>query len=256
MSMTRVKSFVKRGPLALPYIHLKYRLQGLRTQNDEAVVLKRLLARYDVPETFVEFGFSAWEFNCAPLAADWKGLLLDGGDYNVRVARAVLPDRITAKRLWITRENLAPVVRAFIDGEPLGILSIDVDGNDYWFLEDLIGLRPAIIIAEYNSSFGHRPVTVPYDPDFDRHRKHPSGKYYGASLAALCHLTARHGYALIEVGNSGINAFFVRRDLLTEDDLELSAPTAFREKSFPDGKRPSQIWQEIGHLPMVDVTTL
>ncbi len=66
----------------------------------------------------------------------------------------------------------------------------------------------------------------------------------------------RNGYSLIEVGNSGINAFFVRKDLLTIDDLELAPETSFREKSFPDGARPSQQWKKIRDLEYVDVTKI
>ena len=58
----------------------------------------------------------------------------------------------------------------------------------------------------------------------------------------------------MEVSNSGINAFFVRKDLLTIDDFELKPESAFREKYFPDGTRPSHQWQKIKHLRYVDVT--
>ena len=57
---------------------------------------------------------------------------------------------------FLTRDNLDFIREAF---PALGILSIDVDGNDYWFLEALIGIQPAIICVEYNASFGLEPVT-------------------------------------------------------------------------------------------------
>jgi hypothetical protein len=97
-------------------------------------------------------------------------------------------------------------------------------------------------------------VTVPYDPNFDRRKKDESGTYYGASLSAINNLANRNGYSLIEVSNSGVNAFFVRKDLLTVDDIELKPDLAFREKYFLDGSRPSQQWAKIKHLAFVDVT--
>lgn len=248
-----VKSFVKRTPLVKPFIFLKGMVVKPSSQNEETVILRRLLARFSVPERFVEFGFSGWEFNCASLIEDWEGLLIDGASYNVTIADIILPKRITAKHQWITLESL-DIVHRYVGDTGLGILSVDVDGNDYWFLQDLIGLKPSIIIAEYNSSFGLRPLTVPYDPEFDRTTKHESRLYYGASLSALTHLAEANGYRLLDVTQSGINAFFVRSDLLTSDDIILRPEHAFREKLFPDGARPSFQWKKIMHLPFVDVT--
>ena len=105
------------------------------------------------------------------------------------------------------------VIRDFCRTRPLGILSIDVDGNDYWFLEALIGLRPAVVIVEYNASLGLRPLSVPYDKMFVRHARHESGWYHGASLTALDQLCGRSGYDLVAVAPGGCNAFFVRADL-------------------------------------------
>lgn len=247
-----LKRLVKATPLCYPYIYAKTLLVRPRAQNDEEVVIRRLLHRYRIPRTFVEFGFSGWEFNCAALAQDWEGLLLDADAYNIKIAKSIWGENITAKRMWITLESLDEVVR-WTGSKALGILSIDVDGNDYWFLQNLIAVRPAIIIAEYNSSFGLMPITVPYDADFDRLEKHPTHTYYGASLSAFDFLARQNGYSLIEIGNAGVNAFFVRDDLLTGDDLVLRPECAFREKMFLDGSRPSEQWEKIRHLRYVHV---
>lgn len=224
------------------------------SQNDEAVILHRLSRRYDLPKRFIEFGFSGWEFNCAPLIGEWEGLLVDGDAYNVKIAKLAYP-RIKAVRAWLTLENLDFIID-YARSKPLGILSVDVDGNDYWFLEKLISTTPVLIIAEYNSSFGLRPVSVPYDSNFDRTKKHGSWTYFGASLTALNHLARLHGYSLIEISNTGINAYFVRDDLLTADDVVLKPEAAFREKCFVDGSRPSDQWENIKHLPFIDVTKM
>jgi hypothetical protein len=237
--------------LCIPFIIAKGLITQPRAQNDEAFILHRLLRRYEVPKRFLEFGFSGWEFNCAALVRDWDGLLVDGDEYNVRIARLIYP-RIQARALWLTLDSLGSLMD-YATAAPLGILSVDVDGNDYWFLERLIVSKPALIIAEYNSSFGLRPITVPYDPGFDRTRKHATWTYYGASLTAIDHLARRNGYSLIEISNSGVNAFFIRDDFLTADDLVLSPSTSFREKLFLDGSRPAGQWERIKQLPFVDV---
>lgn len=253
-AIDRLKDAVKETPLAYPYIFLKSLVSKPSAQNDEELILRRLLQRYDVPHTFVEFGFSGWEFNCAGLVRHWRGLLVDGNPYNIKIARTILPSKVTAMQLWITLESIE-AIEDWVGVADLGILSVDVDGNDYWFLQRLIALRPAIVISEYNSSFGLRPLAVPYDPAFDRLKKHDSHMYYGASLTALAHLTASHGYSLMEIGNSGVNAFFVRNDLLAPEDRPLQPRHAFREKLFADGSRHPAQWNRIRHLPFVDVTT-
>ena len=92
----------------------------------------------------------------------------------------------------------------------IGVLSIDVDGNDYWFLKRLIDAEPEVLCVEYNATLGLAPITVPYDPAFDRMKKHPSGWYHGASLSALCKLAGRYGYGIAAVSEAGANVFFTR----------------------------------------------
>ena len=239
------KKFIKATPLLRPLIAVKGLITRPRAQNDEAAILADLVARHAVPQRFVEFGFSGWEFNCADLARTWDGLLIDGDRYNVTIASTILPRRVVARHEWLTLDTL-DVISTYLAGRELGVLSIDVDGNDYWFLEALIGLRPAIIISEYNSVFGHRSISVPYDPAFDR-RQFGDGWYFGASLAALAGLAAPHGYVLVaETG--GINAFFLRDDLLTAADRPMTAAQAYRP-------RHADKWAEIAHLPFVDVAS-
>ncbi|MCA1654377.1 MAG: hypothetical protein ABR588_04390 [Sphingomicrobium sp.] len=200
---------------------------------------------------FVELGFGGWEFNCAPLAFHWEGLLVDGDAYNVTIAHTILPGRVQAKKIWLTLETLS-IVEDYARGRDIGILSVDVDGNDYWFIERLIKLKPAIIIVEYNSNFGHRSITIPYDPQF-YYETGPYRYYSGASLPALTRLAAQNGYSLIAVGSCGINAFFVRNDLLGDDDIPLDPIYAYREQWYDDGLRASQRWEKMKHLPFVEV---
>lgn len=250
-----LKEYIRSTPLIIPHILFKGKLfKNLDAQNDESIIIDRLISRFNIPKVFVEFGFSGFEFNCIKLVDDWEGLLVDGHPYNIKIAKLLFPKKIEAKKMWIDLDSLDYIIN-YTKTRDLGILSIDVDGNDYWFLKTLLTeTDPAIIIAEYNSSFGLRPLTVPYDPKFDRTKKHSSWLYYGASLSAINHLCAQNGYSLIEISNSGVNAFFIKTDLLTKDDLKLDPQYVFREKSFPDGARHSQQWEKIKHLPYVDVT--
>ncbi len=248
----QIKEYIKKTPLAYFFIKCKSMFFSPKPQNDEAFIINRLIRRYKVPKNFIEFGFSGWEFNCAELVDDWNGLLVDGDEYNIKIGMTIFGKNIKVERKWLTLDNL-DIFRRWLGTRGLGILSIDVDGNDYWFLEKLIKLNPSIIIAEYNSSFGLRPITVEYDDNFDRRKKHSSWTYFGASITALNLLAESNNYGLIEVSNSGVNVFFVRKDLLTADDIVLQPEYVFREKIFNDGSRPNEQFEKIKNLKFVNV---
>jgi hypothetical protein len=206
---------------------LYFRARKLRaaSESDESAIIAQLTA--DATPTFVEFGFHPVEFNCVALAGDptWQGLLIDGSKQIVDDARALWPERIRMVNAFLSLDNLDLVRSQF---EKIGLLSIDVDGNDYWFLKALIDLSPDVISVEYNSSFELRPVTVAYDPSFDRLQKHPKGWYHGASLTALTKLCAAHGYGLAAGSDGSCNAFFTRNGNLKPEDV--FKPKRLREK--------------------------
>jgi hypothetical protein len=106
---------------------------------------------------------------------------------------------------FLTLDNLDFIRKKF---PKVGVLSIDVDGNDFWFLKVLIDIAPDVVSVGDNSSMGFEPITVPYDPAFDRHQKHPRAWYHGASLTALTKLCAQHGYGLAAGSDGSSNAFF------------------------------------------------
>ncbi|HET6917074.1 MAG TPA: hypothetical protein VFH56_13360 [Acidimicrobiales bacterium] len=224
------------------------------SQSNEAEILARLVEQVDAPRSFLEFGFSPSELNCASLLHTCRGLLVDGDRANVEAARRVMPRKVKSTQLFLDLYNLHTLGDRYRPGE-LGVLSIDVDGNDYWFLEALLPrLQPAIVAVEYNASFGLRPITVPYDPRFDRHEKHPSGWYEGSSLEALTRLCTRRGYALVAISVGGINAFYVRGDL--DKPPTLDAAEAYRECDLRNqwsGTTAVDQWEAIKDLPYVTV---
>lgn len=227
---------------------LYYRLKMERSkgQSDESRIIADLAS--GAPRMFVEFGFHPIEFNCAGLARnpDWRGLLIDGNERQVEDARALLPERIEIEYRFLTLDNIDFVRSHF---PQIGVLSIDVDGNDYWFLKALIDTKPSVICVEYNSSLGLDPISVPYEATFDRHQKHPRGWYHGASLTALAKLCASHGYGLAAVSSAGANAFFTKTGQL--DPGEAWRPNIFREKF--SGIAAAQQWAAVKKMPFVTV---
>jgi hypothetical protein len=218
---------------------------------------------------FVEFGVETYtEANTRFLLVNdnWSGLVLDGGEANVRTIRKsdiYWRHNLKAVQAFITRENINDLLRDNGVAGDIGLLSVDIDGNDYWVWEAIDVVTPALVVVEYNSRFGaERAVTVPYDPAFVRQQAHYSCAYYGASLAALVALGRRKGYAFVGSNTAGNNAFFVRRDLLPSTLRELTAAEGyvalqFREARDTQGKlaylSPEEEARLVNALPLVEV---
>jgi hypothetical protein len=192
---------------------------------------------------FVEFGVESYiEANTRFLLVhdNWSGLVLDGGEQNIAAIRRdpiYWQRNLKAVQAFVTRENINELLRnAGISGE-IGLLSVDIDGNDYWVWQEITQVNPAIVVLEYNGRFKpEESVTVPYDPEFQRGRAHYSHIYYGASLAALTKLSAAKGYALVGSNSVGSNAFFVRRDLLSPPLREVSVAEVWLRPKFRESR--------------------
>ena len=197
-------------------------------------------------KAFIEFGVGDYlESNTRFLMMNdnWSGFIMDGLEDAINSVKNQLwywKYDLAAKAVFIDRDNINHLL-AETGFANIGLLHIDIDGNDYHILEkiDLAELNPAILIMEYNSVFGaERAIVVPYRKDFDRTKAHHSNLYYGASLAAMEHLARRKGYALVGSNIAGNNAFFVRRDLLSERVKEVSVKSAYKESKFRESRNP------------------
>ena len=194
----------------------------------------------DGPRTFVEIGVQDYsECNTRFLAMhrNWSGLAVDGGSrHEDFIRRSELDWRFGVRpvQAFVTAENVEELLPA---GE-LGLLSIDVDGVDYWIAEAALRrTQPRILVLEYNALFGATAtVTVPYRADFTWTDDPSWGTvYFGASLGALAHLAERHGYAFVGCESHGVNAFFVRGDVV--GDLAVSLADGYRDSRAPVGRR-------------------
>lgn len=220
-------------------------------------------------KTFVEFGVQDYrESNTRFLVVkdNWSGLVMDGSAANIeRIRRSEIYWRhdIRAECVFITRENINDSIKAAGLVEDIGLLSIDIDGNDYWVWQAIDIVKPRIVVVEYNSRFGaERAVTVPYDPQFDRRHAHHSMIYYGASLGALARLGEKKGYSLVGCNSAGNNAFFVRKDIQPSSLPSLSAREAYRRASFREARDASGNLNFLSHeeelrlletLPLIDL---
>lgn len=202
---------------------------------------------------FIEFGVENYtESNTRFLLTNnqWSGLVMDGGKKNIDYIKNDViywACNLKAEHAFITRDNINNLItNNGIKGD-IGLLSVDIDGNDYWVWEAIECVSPRIIICEYNSLFGPTAkVTTPYDPAFVRDNAHFSKIYYGASIAALYELACKKGYSLICSNSAGNNAFFVRNDLVGSLSV-LSPLKAYRQAQF------RECHDERGNLTFEDV---
>jgi hypothetical protein len=257
---------VRALPAGVPLVDAEF--QAYSQWGDDGII-QYLVARIRPQQrTFVEFGVEDYsEANTRFLLMhdNWSGLVIDSSPQFVdAIRRDTISWRhdLTATCALITRENIDALIAARFPGPALGLLSIDIDGNDYWVWQAIRGVQPEIVVCEYNAVFGPRlAVSVPYRPDFARTQAHFSNLYFGASLPALCALGTEKGYAFVGCNSAGNNAFFVRRDRLS--GLREVAPeegyvdSRFRESRGPGGQLTHlgglDRLRAIDALPLVEV---
>lgn len=214
------------------------------SQWGEDGILQRLVNVVEIKNrTFIEFGVEDFfESNCRYLLMkdNWSGLVIDGSSSNMNRLKGSYffwKHHLLAVDAFITRDNINELLARSGFDEDLGILSVDLDGNDYHVLEKITFFRPRILICEYNSVFGPtRKISVPYDENFMRTSKHVSNLYWGASLAAMTHLANKRGYSLVGTNTASNNAFYVRNDLLNDRLEVLSVEQAYSTSLYRESR--------------------
>ncbi len=219
---------------------------------------------------FVEFGVQDYkESNTRFLLTNnnWSGLVIDCSPQyisHIKQDQIYWKHNLKAECAFIDKSNINKLlIDNGIIGD-IGLLSVDIDGNDYWVWEAIDCISPRIVICEYNGLFGNnRKVTIPYEKSFARDKAHFSHLYYGASIAALNHLAEVKGYSLLGSNSAGNNLFFLRQDLIGErpiysSELAYTKPQ-FRESRDINGKLSYLDFDEqlnqISEMPLYDLET-
>ena len=181
----------------------------------------------------------------------WTGLLVDGNLENVLRGRefyANHPDTFSFPPVfahtWVDRETVNEMVEANGYSGEVELLSLDLDGVDYWIWDAIEVIRPKVVVAETQCIWGAEDsVTVPYRRDFSSPLVQGFGIYSGASLPAFVRLGKRKGYRLVGTQALGFNAFFVRDDVGVDLLPEVSAAECL--------DRPFVRWAMRELLPLV-----
>jgi len=191
------------------------------SQNDEDGILAEMLRRLGLGPSsgiVVEIGAGNGLENNSHLLLlqGYAGVWMEADDANVDRMRKRFADHLSSGQLHVlqlfaTAENVEAALAPPVGGRPVVLLSIDVDGNDYWLWKAVTSIRPPIVMIEYNGKFPPPTSIVQrYRPD----HVWKGTDYFGASLSAMEKLAHAKGYRLVGCNITGTNAFFVRTDLL------------------------------------------
>ncbi len=239
------------------------------SQWDEDGIIQFLIAKVPIENNiFIEFGIEDYrESNTRFLLMNnnWRGLIMDSDPANIKKIQSseiYWRHDLSAVQAFVTRQNINRLIQTQGMNGDIGILSIDIDGNDYWIWEAIDIVSPRIVICEYNSIFGSKEaVTIPYDENFNRLEAHFSCLYFGASLRALCILAERKGYIFVGSSIDGSNAFFARHDVAKKlkplnykDGYVLSKARQSKDKTgHLTYIRGGERIKLIAHLPVIDL---
>jgi hypothetical protein len=186
------------------------------SQNGEDGIIQELLRRVGVKHRFfVEFGVETGvECNCGRLARaeQWSGLFLEASpelfphlQENFRALPAV-----RCQQTAVSSQNIEEVLAANQVPADFDLLSIDIDGNDYWVWKAIQRWQPRIVVIEYNPAY---PPPMRWVMQENHEHRWDHTDYYGASLSSLAVLGRSKGYTLVACDSRGVNAFFIRSEL-------------------------------------------
>ncbi len=206
--------------------------------------------------TFVDIGAAdGINSNCANLALNfnWRGVFIEGDSARVQRGEAFYRDHPDTwayppkfVHAMITRENINDILQAAQVPQDVDLMSIDIDGNDYWVWDAINCITPKVVMIETHVEFGQRSIVVPYDKDYVYPGRHPD--YHGASPAAMVKLAHKKGYRLVGANDYGFNTIYVRNGLGEEILPEVPVEAVLRHPRNLDRAalfEPIKAWEYI-----------
>ena len=223
------------------------------SQNEEDGITFEILRRIAKLSdgTFAEFGVgNGAENNTLSLVAlGWSGFWVGNQDLVINTnPNGVERCHFTYQKEWVKKDNIVGIYKNGLQSiarDSCTVISLDLDGNDYYFIEALLaaGAQPELFIAEYNAKF-LPPIKFVIDYNDDHNWEFDD--YFGASLSALVELFERYGYFLACCNVTGSNAFFIKnshraqfRDIPPTVESIYSSPKYFLSGFDVSGHPPS-----------------
>jgi len=198
----------------------------VHSQNGEDGIIQHILSKVPTPDrTFIEIGVGNGTENNTRylLRTGWTGAWIEADRSHCRQIRKKLAQELNASHLKLVEAFVSPAnVDGLISSLSLGnvdLLSVDIDRDTHHVWERITSIRPAIAIIEYNASF---PPPIDWRCEYVEGKVWDGSVDFGASLNALVAIAESKGYLLVGCDACGVNAFFVRCDLV--DDQKFLGP--------------------------------
>jgi hypothetical protein len=222
------------------------------SQIDEDGILLALFAIVGSPhKTCVEIcAGDGVECNTSNLILNhgWHGLLVDGNAELVARGREFYGHSPQTycyppvfAHAWVKRDSVNQLLTENGFSGDVDLLSLDMDGVDYWIWEAITAITPRVVVLEYQDNLGpDRSWTVPYADDFNGYRiasRNGLPNFSGASLTAFVKLARRKGYRLVAINRLGYNAFFLRQGLAENVIPTLEVRDCFSHPKVVQGMR-------------------
>ncbi len=190
------------------------------SQNYEDGMIEEIFHRVTShTKTFLEIGVGDGSENntAALLRQGWRGWWIDGDSYccaAIRSRLAEMPNlasRLVMREEVVSPDNIRDLLQEIGVPEDFDLLSLDIDRDTYHIWEALIAFRPKVVIVEYNAAI---PSAVSWINPCRQDRIWDGSQAFGASLKAFELLGKQRDYSLVGCDIIGVNAFFVRNDLV------------------------------------------
>ena len=198
--------------------------QKIYSQNEEDGIILEIFNRIGTTnKIFVEFGIGDGLENntLALLLSDWNGLWIEGSSNAVNNIKYNFKSVINSQRLkvveaFITKDNINEIISNNISDKEIDLLSVDIDGNDIHIFNEISVINPRVVIMEYNAKF---PPPIMFTVEYNATHTWKGDDHVGASLKYIEKNLNNKGYKLVGCDLAGVNAFFVRDDLVGDKFL-------------------------------------
>ena len=232
------KKLLSDLPSANSLLSPSYPQGNLFTYHGEDGIIQYIIQHIkSIPPIFVDIGAGdCIKGNCSTLAIhnNWNGLFIDADEENLEIGKRFYKKvkRGNYNKLKFINEYISPanvnklIENAGIKGS-IGLLSIDIDGNDYWIWKAIDIINPKIIVVEAKVEFGNRSIVVPYS---EKNNRNFDLQYNGASVEALKRLGLAKGYRLVAANQEGYNLFFIKNEDFNEPFKEWDTTIILQDK--------------------------
>lgn len=215
----------------LKYKDIAPAVLGRSQKGQDSLIQYTFLALGTTNKYYVEFGArdGIADSNVFFLRENlgWNGLLLDCMYEN---------QALNLHKRVLTKDNIVDTFKEFNVPNEFDFLNVDIDGNDYWLLKEILGgklgeqgYRPRVIMVETNVRFSPETNLV---QKYDEKWFWQGSGWYGCAPRTMAAMAARHGYYPVHIHLDDM--ILVLKDVLEENGYEIPGfKTVYPHSNIP-----------------------